>query len=88
MIGYFSNFYNVSQHVNVTTNPYYKDVPQARMEAYQDSEIYAHGTGNCNREANCKEGDDICHRASPKWMAEETERWKRKVPHKFQWHGD
>ena len=37
VIGYFSNYYNVSQHVNVTTNPYYRDMPQVCMEAYQDS---------------------------------------------------
>ena len=84
VISYFNNYYNVSQHVNVNTNPYYRDAPQARMEAYQDSEIYRHGTGNCKQEGNCKEGANICHRVSPEWMMEEMERWKRNVPHKFQ----
>ena len=73
VIGYFINYYNVSKHV---VNPFYTDVPHARLEAYKGSEIYRKGTGFCMNEVNCKEGDDICHRVSLEWMMKKTKRWK------------
>ena len=80
VICYFANFYNVSKHV---THSFYANVPQARMEAYQGSEIYKRATGFCNNERNCSEGSDICHRASADWMERETLLWRDKLPKKF-----
>jgi hypothetical protein len=44
VIGYFANYYNISRHV---VEPYYADVPHARIEPYKNSEIYKKGTGFC-----------------------------------------
>ena len=79
-MGYFVNYYNVSNHVR---NPYYRDVPHARMEVYKESEIYIKGTGLCQNEQNCKRGSEICHGTSPEWMEEELKQLKLNVPNKF-----
>lgn len=44
---------------------------------------YARPNGFCNNESNCKEDSAICHKASHEWMEEETQRWRLKVPQKF-----
>ncbi len=80
VIGYFANYYFVSNHVG---NPFYAHVPHARIEAYQGSEIYKRSTGFCNNEGECKAASEICHRASPGWMKDETDRLRLKVPDKF-----
>lgn len=80
IIGYFANYYNVSNHVS---DPFYARVPHARIEAYQGSEIYARSTGFCNNEGDCKPMSEICHRASHTWMKNETDRLRLKFPDKF-----
>lgn len=81
VIGYFANYYNVSRHV---VEPFYADVPHARIEPYKNSEIYKKGTGFCVNEGNnCKEGSELCHRATPQWMKDETDRLRLKVPTKY-----
>jgi hypothetical protein len=80
VIGYFANYYNVSNHVE---NPFYARVPHARIEAYQGSEIYKGGTGFCINEGDCKAASEICHYATPRWMKDETDRLRLKVPDKF-----
>ena len=91
VIGYFVNFYNVSKHVNdpnfsykyTEYDPTYKYTPWARMAAYHDSHIYAKPNGYCKNERDCKEGSPICHRASPEWMEDETQRLRMKFPEQF-----
>jgi hypothetical protein len=80
VLGYFVNYYNVSTHV---ADPYYRDVPHARLESYKESEIYKSGTGFCRNDNQCKSDAEICHRATPKWMENETKRWNVIVPDKF-----
>ena len=70
-MGYFINYYNASKHIDNEDN-YYRDVPQSRMKAYKGSEIYRKSSGFCKNDFGCKNGDEICHRASPKWLEEET----------------
>ena len=73
VMGYFINYYNISRHVE---DPFYKDVPQSRIEALQESEIYGgrksgfcrqDGIGNDDMKL-CEHGSKICHRVSPDWM--------------------
>jgi hypothetical protein len=81
VLGYFVNFYNVSRHVE---NPYYRRVPQARIDPFANgSEIYRRPEGLCRNDGVCREGDQVCHRAPAKWMEEETRRWRRLAPHRF-----
>ncbi|KAL3774951.1 hypothetical protein ACHAWO_007911 [Cyclotella atomus] len=80
--GYFFNWYNISEHVK---EEFYKNVPQARMDDYKGSIIYAKGTGFCRNDFNdgCKNGTEICHRAPVDWMQRELEIMKVKAPHKY-----
>mmetsp|Transcript_26871 Transcript_26871/g.43680 ORF Transcript_26871/g.43680 Transcript_26871/m.43680 type:complete len:93 (+) Transcript_26871:1-279(+) len=80
VIGYFVNHYNVSKHV---VNPYYKDVPHARIESHKKSEIYRKPSGFCKNDRVCKAGTEICHRVTPEFLREETERLRLKAPDKF-----
>ncbi len=82
VIGYFVNYYNVSRHV---MEPYYANVPHARIESYKNSEIYRRGTGFCRNEGinNCEEGSEICHKVKTQLMKHETDRLRSKVPEKF-----
>ena len=80
VIGYFANNYNVSKHV---ADPYYADVPHARIEPYQ-GEIY--GTGRRRRfQEKCgdKAGAKVCHYATPEWMKKETDRLRLNAPENF-----
>ena len=73
--GVFLNFYNISQHVK---DPWYRNVPQARVWSYKDSEIYAKPRGVCKNsltELGCKAGVEVCHYATPQWMEFETKKW-------------
>ncbi|KAK1742976.1 hypothetical protein QTG54_006573 [Skeletonema marinoi] len=80
VLGYFVNYYNVSTHV---AEPYYKNVPHARLESYKGSEIYRRPTGFCRNDPTCEKDTEICHRATPEWMEMETKRWKLMAPDKF-----
>ena len=82
VIGYFVNYYNVSRHV---MEPFYANVPHARIESYKNSEIYRKGTGFCRNEGinNCEEGSEICHKVTTQFMKRETDRLRSKVPEKF-----
>jgi hypothetical protein len=83
VIGYFMNYYNMSRHV---TDPFYKDVPHSRIEAYKGSEIYGmRKTGFCKQDGreDCDNGSEICHRVSPEWMEQETRQFRLKFPSKF-----
>lgn len=80
IIGYFANYYFISNHVE---NPFYADVPHARIEAYQGSEIYKGGTGFCNNKGNCKATSGICHKASLGWMTNKTDHLRLIAPDKF-----
>jgi len=80
VIGYFVNYYNVSKHV---VHPYYKDVPHARIESYKESEIYRKPSGFCKNDRVCKSGTELCHRVTPEFLREETERLRLKAPDKF-----
>lgn len=73
--GVFLNFYNISQHVK---DPWYRNVPQARVWSYKDSEIYAKPRGVCKNsltELGCEAGVEVCHYATPQWMEFETKKW-------------
>ena len=72
VMGYFINYYNASIHV---AEEFYKDVPQARIEAYKNSEIYRKPTGFCKFEKECPKGAEICHKPPKEWMASETDQW-------------
>jgi len=75
VFGVFLNFYNISQHVK---DPWYRNVPQARVWSYKDSEIYDKPRGVCKNsltELGCKPGVEICHYATPQWMEFETKKW-------------
>jgi hypothetical protein len=67
--GYFSNYYNLGDH---SDKEFFKDVPQDRMEAYNQSEFY--GLRRiCNnkrkkRKRNCDASSPICHYIRPKDM--------------------
>lgn len=73
VIGYFMNFYNMSRHA---ADPFYRDVPFSRMEAFQGSETYGRKkSGFCRQDRIrkgvkkvCEHGSEICHRVSPEWM--------------------
>jgi hypothetical protein len=80
VLGYFVNYYNVSTHV---AEPYYKNVPHARLESYKGSEKYRRPTGFCRNDSTCEKDTEICHRATPEWMEMETKRWKLMAPDKF-----
>ena len=73
VMGYFVNFYNASIH---TKDPYYKNVPHARIEAYRGSEIYARASGFYKNERNCRAGSEICHKPPDQWMERETKHWR------------
>ena len=79
--GVFLNFYNISQHVK---DPWYRNVPQARVWSYKDSEIYAKPRGVCENslsELGCKTGVEICHYVTPQWMEFETKKWMNHADH-------
>jgi hypothetical protein len=84
--GIFSNFYNVSRH---TAEEKYKNVPQARMEAYMGSELYAGnpyqgGRGICDQTRdNCHSFARACHYSTPAQMAALTEISRQRNPDKF-----
>ena len=78
--GYFFNYYNVSRHV---ADPFYANVPHARIESYKGSVIYKKAAGFCQNENDCAEGSDICHYATADWMENEVKRWRAKMPDKF-----
>ena len=64
--GYFSNFYNLAEH---SDNEFVKSVPEDRMEAYNQSELYGLRR-NCNnrrtkRRRNCDASSSICHYVRP-----------------------
>ena len=85
VLGYFANFYNVSEHV---AEPFYRDVPHARIEGYKGSEIYRKPYRRLCRndplhDGGCEADTELCHRATPRWMAEETARWRNKTPEGF-----
>jgi hypothetical protein len=72
--GYFTNFYYLSRH---TDDQRWKDVPQARIDGYNESEIYAgpnepYHAGilrNCNNEYdNCNSFSPLCHYQTPENM--------------------
>ena len=76
VMGYFVNFYNASKHVKPE---FYKNVPQARIESYDDSEIYAYPSGYCKNEVHCKQGTMICHKPKIPWIKNEVMKWRGKV---------
>jgi hypothetical protein len=85
IIGFFANYYNISRHV---LEPIYFSVPHARIEAYKNSEINGKdgkGTGVCHFKGDkkCDEGSEICHRVTPQWMNQQTDRLRLKFPTKF-----
>ena len=71
VMGYFVNYYNASNHV---VEPWYEDVPHARIESYRDSEIYREGSGFCKNEVRCRHGSEICHKPTVEWMEREMPR--------------
>ena len=74
VMGFFVNFYNVSKHVE---EKFYENVPQARMESFKGSHIYAKPTGYCkNNEGICESGAMICHKPSVQWVEKEVMKWK------------
>ena len=84
VIGYFANYYNVSNHVS---DPFYADVPHARIEPYKGSEIYGgyvrQYSGLCGTSFGSKcnnEATEICHYATPEWMKKETDRLRLNTP--------
>lgn len=89
MWGFFSNFYNISKH---NDEKVWKDVPHARMDGYNLSEIYAgkndaHHAGLkriCNNEKeNCHASSHICHYQGPEDMQRLTLETKRAFPANF-----
>jgi hypothetical protein len=67
--GYFSNFYHLAKHSDDT---FFKNVPQDRMEGYNQSELYGL-RGICNnrrtkRRRNCDVSSPICHYVTPNDM--------------------
>lgn len=89
MWGFFSNFYNISKH---NDEDFYRDVPHARMDGYNQSELYAgknepHHKGLrriCNNEReNCDASSHICHYQTPEDMARLTAEVQQKFPEKY-----
>ncbi len=60
MFGYFSNFYPISIH---DPDPFYQNVPQARMLGYNGSEIYG-GHKHRYKRKQCDYSYDLCTRES------------------------
>lgn len=89
MWGFFSNFYSISKH---NDEPFYRDVPHARMDGYNQSELYA-GTNEphhaglrriCNNEKeNCDSLSHICHYQTPEDMTRLTSEVRSAYPHKY-----
>jgi hypothetical protein len=93
--GYFSNYYNLSKH---SDDVFFKDVPQDRMEAYNQSQMFhledrpghdhLHLRGNCDNERtefgrNCDPSSPICHYQTPRDMSRLTNLIQLSFPHKF-----
>jgi hypothetical protein len=87
--GFFSNFYNISKH---NDDAYYHDVPHARMEGYNQSELYA-GRATKENEAmrricdnaktHCDASSPICHYQTPADMERLTAEVQTMFPDKF-----
>jgi len=87
--GFFANFYNIAKH---NDEEIWKDVPHARMEGYNESEIYA---GNnqpyhaglrriCNNEnEKCDVNSPICHYQTPDDMLRLTKETQHTFPNKY-----
>jgi hypothetical protein len=72
VMGFFVNFYNVSNHVE---DKYYQNVPQARIESFEGSNVYQKASGYCKNEGNCPNGTMICHKPSVQWIDHEISKW-------------
>jgi hypothetical protein len=88
--GFFSNFYNISEH---NDSDFYRDVPHARMDGYNNSELYA-GKNEahhkelrnkiCNNEReNCDPSLPICHYQTPEDMARLNSEVQKAFPDKY-----
>ena len=73
VMGYFVNYYNVSRHVEMKK---FENVPHARIESFEGSDVYARPSGYCKNEGSCKNGTMICHKGSVEWMEKEVMKWK------------
>jgi hypothetical protein len=65
--GFFTNFYNLSRH---TDDERWKNVPHARLDAYNLSEIYAGSNEpyHSGIRRNCNYEYDNCDASSPIWL--------------------
>jgi hypothetical protein len=90
MWGFFVNFYNLSAH---DENPYFKDIPQARMVGFNESEIYdgKNTALHINRRKVCDMSGNkcvasispICHYIPPDQMRNMTVELRRTYPTQF-----
>lgn len=79
VLGFFVNHYNISSHVQ---EPYYQNVPQARMEEWQGSVIYKEPQGFCRNDHvdKCQPDSVTCHYMTPQAMTNYTNIVKAKAP--------
>ena len=93
--GYFTNYYDLSQH---SDDSLFRDVPQDRMEAYNQSHMFHREDrpyhnhpdlgGNCDNQRNefgrnCDASSPICHYQTPRDMSRLTHLVQQSFPHKF-----
>jgi hypothetical protein len=91
--GYFSNYYNISQH---SGDEFFKDVPQDRMEGYNQSQIFHRDDQpyhlnlrrNCDNQRtelgrNCDASSPICHYQTPRDMSRLTHLIQQSFSNKF-----
>ena len=77
VLGFFVNHYNISSHVK---EPWYKNVPQSRMEEWQGSVIYRRPEGFCQNDHvdKCHPDSVACHYMTPEAMTNLTNSVKAK----------
>lgn len=78
VLGFFVNHYNISSHVR---NPWYKNVPQSRIEEWHGSVTYKRAEGFCNNENvdNCRPDSVTCHYMTSEAMVNYTDVVKAKA---------
>ena len=94
--GYFANHYNLSQHSN---DEFFKDVPQDRMDGYNQSQIFNREDQpyhpdhlnlrrNCDNQRtdfgqNCDASSPVCHYQTPNDISNLSKATHQTFPHKF-----
>jgi hypothetical protein len=87
--GYFTNFYPVSIH---DTNPFFRDVPHARLMGYNGSVLYGGAKQRrflanrkqCNHDReHCDAKAHICHYQTPERMLDLTKQARQLHPSRF-----